>query len=240
MSSTLFKQALFDQLARVGKAVGQGHRLVLLDYLAQGERSVEALAGLTGLSVANTSKHLQQLRQAGLVVARKEGLYVHYRLSDPEVVLLLGVMRRLSERHLAEVETLVQGYLLSRDAMEPLPRETLLARMREGIVTVLDVRPPEEYAAGHLPRAVNIPLRELERRLHELPPGREVVAYCRGAWCVLSFEAVATLRQQGFDARRLEEGFPEWQLAALPVEEGERESWKPVPSVDGGMATVGK
>ncbi|MBF0270990.1 MAG: metalloregulator ArsR/SmtB family transcription factor [Magnetococcales bacterium] len=219
MSSILFKQALFDHLARVGKAVGQGHRLAILEYLAQGERSVEALASLTGLSVANTSKHLQQLRQAGLVVARKEGLYVHYRLSDPEVVTLLGVLRGLAERHLGEVEALVSGYLLARDAMEPVPRETLLARMREGTVTVLDVRPAEEYAAGHLPQAFNIPVRELERRLHELPPDREVVAYCRGAWCVLSFEAVARLRELGFSARRLEEGFPEWRLAALPVED---------------------
>ncbi|MBF0439310.1 MAG: metalloregulator ArsR/SmtB family transcription factor [Magnetococcales bacterium] len=218
MSSKLFKQTLFDHLARVGKAVGQGHRLAMLEYLAQGERTVEALAGLTGLSVANTSKHLQQLRQSGLVFARKEGLYVHYRLSDPDVITLLGVIRRLAERHLGEVEALVNSYLLAKDAMEPLPREALLARMREGTVTVLDVRPPEEYAAGHLPRAFNIPLKELERRLHELPPGREVVAYCRGAYCVLSFEAVAWLREKGFIARRLEEGFPEWKLAAFPVE----------------------
>lgn len=217
MSGISFKQALLDQLARVGKAVGQGHRLALLEYLAQGERTVEALVQLTGLSVANTSKHLQQLRQAGLVVARKEGLYVHYRLSDPEVVTLLGVIRRLSERHLGEVADLVQAYLLSKDGLEPVPREALLARMREGTVTVLDVRPVEEYAAGHLPMAFNIPLRELERRLHELPLDREVVAYCRGAYCVLSFEAVVQLREKGYQARRLEEGFPEWRLAHLPV-----------------------
>ncbi|NGZ06321.1 MAG: metalloregulator ArsR/SmtB family transcription factor, partial [Magnetococcales bacterium] len=213
-----FKQELFDHLARIGKAVGQGHRLAILEYLAQGERSVEVLAQLSGLSVANTSKHLQQLRHAGLVHARKEGLYVHYRLSDPEIITLLGVIRRLSERHLAEVETLVRNYLLAKDDMEPLPRTTLLERMREGTVTVLDVRPHEEYQAGHLPRSFNIPLRELERRLHELPPDREVVAYCRGAYCVLSFEAVARLRKEGFKARRLEEGFPEWQKANLPVE----------------------
>ncbi|MBF0181376.1 MAG: metalloregulator ArsR/SmtB family transcription factor [Magnetococcales bacterium] len=216
-----FKQELFEQLARVGKAVGQGHRLEILEFLAQGERSVEVLSRLTGLTVANTSKHLQQLRQAGLVQARKEGLYVHYRLSDPEVVTLLGVIRRLSERHLAEVNELVGHYLISKDGMEPLPREELLERMRAGTVTVLDVRPPEEYAAGHLPRSFNIPLRELERRLHELPPDREVVAYCRGAFCVLAFEAVARLRERGFAARRLEEGFPEWRRADLPVEQSE-------------------
>ncbi|MEO5346330.1 MAG: metalloregulator ArsR/SmtB family transcription factor [Magnetococcus sp. YQC-9] len=219
--SDSFKQQLFEHLARIGKAVGQGHRLAMLEFLAQGERSVEALAQLSGLSVANTSKHLQQLRQAGLVEARKEGLYVHYRLSDSEIVTLLGVIRRLSERHLTEVDALVRSYLLTKDGMEPLARETLLERMREGSVTVLDVRPHEEYQAGHLPRSFNIPLRELERRLHELPPDREVVAYCRGAYCVLSFEAVARLREKGFAARRLEEGFPEWRQADLPVERSE-------------------
>ncbi|MBF0416781.1 MAG: metalloregulator ArsR/SmtB family transcription factor [Magnetococcales bacterium] len=216
--SSSFKQELFEHLARIGKAVGQGHRLEMLEFLAQGERSVEALARLCGLSVANASKHLQQLRLAGLVQARKEGLYVHYRLSDPEIVTLLGVIRRLAERHLAEVEELVRNYLLTKDNLEPLPREELLSRIHDGSVTVLDVRPHEEYAAGHLPRSFNIPLRELERRLHELPPGREVVAYCRGAWCVLSFEAVARLRERGFVARRLEEGFPEWRHANLPVD----------------------
>lgn len=214
------KQALFEQLARIGKAVGQGHRLALLDSLAQGERTVESLAEVTGLGVANASKHLQQLRQAGLVEARKAGLYVHYRLGDPEVVALLGVLRRIAERRLGEVEELVQSYLVAKDALEPVARGELMERLREGTVTVLDVRPPEEFAAGHLPRAFNIPLKELERRLHELPPGREVVAYCRGAWCVLSFEAVARLRERGFTARRLEEGLPEWRQAGLPVEGG--------------------
>ncbi|MEO5334974.1 MAG: metalloregulator ArsR/SmtB family transcription factor [Magnetococcus sp. YQC-5] len=218
MTGISFKQVLFDHLAHVGKAVGQGHRLVLLEYLAQGERTVDALAQLSGLSVANTSKHLQLLRHAGLVATRKEGLYVHYRLGDPEVVALMGIIRRIAERQMGEVEALVRSYLLAKDNMEPVPRGELLERMREGRITVLDVRPPEEYRAGHLPRAVNIPLRELERRLHELPLDREVVAYCRGAYCVLSFEAVARLREQGWSARRLEEGFPEWQGADLPVE----------------------
>ncbi|NGZ07389.1 MAG: metalloregulator ArsR/SmtB family transcription factor [Magnetococcales bacterium] len=216
-----FKQELFAHLARIGKAVGQEHRLEMLEFLAQGERSVEALARLCQLSVANASKHLQQLRLAGLVMARKEGLYVYYRLSDPQIIALLGVIRGLAERHLTEVGELVRNYLLTKDGMEPLPREDLLQRMRDGTVTVLDVRPPEEYAAGHLPRSFNIPLRELERRLHELPADREVVAYCRGAYCVLAFEAVARLRSQGFRARRLEEGFPEWRQADLPVETNE-------------------
>ncbi|MBF0152371.1 MAG: metalloregulator ArsR/SmtB family transcription factor [Magnetococcales bacterium] len=221
MSSDFFKQELFDHLARIGKAVGQGHRLALLEYLAQGERTVESLAQLAGLSVANTSKHLQQLRHAGLVTARKKGLYVHYALGDPAVVTLLQVIRGIAERRLEEVEALVKNYLLTRDGMEPVPRGELLERMRAGTVTVLDVRPPEEYAAGHLPKAFNIPLRELERRLHELPQEREVVAYCRGAYCVLSFEAVARLREKGFNARRMEEGFPEWRQADLPVEQYE-------------------
>ncbi|MBF0132298.1 MAG: metalloregulator ArsR/SmtB family transcription factor [Magnetococcales bacterium] len=221
MSSDFFKQALFDHLARIGKAVGQGHRLALLEYLAQGERTVESLAQISGLSVANASKHLQQLRHAGLVTARKEGLYVHYTLGDPAVVTLLQVIRGIAERRLGEVDALVQTYLLTRDGMEPIPRGELLERMRAGTVTVLDVRPPEEYAAGHLPKAFNIPLRELERRFHELPQEREVVAYCRGAYCVLSFEAVARLREKGFDARRLEEGFPEWRQDDLPVEQSE-------------------
>lgn len=218
MSRDFFKQELFDHLARIGKAVGQGHRLALLEYLAQGERTVESLAQLSGLSVANTSKHLQQLRNAGLVTTRREKTYIHYALGDQAVVTLLQVIRGIAERRLGEVEALVRNYLQTKDGMEPIPRKELLERMREGTVTVLDVRPPEEYASGHLPKAFNIPLRELERRLHELPQGREIVAYCRGAYCVLSFEAVARLREQGFKAQRLEEGFPEWKLAELPVE----------------------
>lgn len=218
MSSGHFKQDLFAQFARVGKALSNGNRLELLEFIAQGERSVEELARAAGLTVANTSQHLQQLRQAGLVACRKEGLKVYYRVSDDDVLELFGTLRRVAERHLAEVEQLVHTYLTTRDALEPLARSELLDRVRDGLVTVLDVRPAEEYAAGHLPGAVNVPLAQLEEQLDELDPEHEVVAYCRGPHCILAFEAVARLRERGFTARRLEDGFPEWKLAGLPVE----------------------
>ena len=213
-----FKQDLFSQFARVGKALSNANRLELLEFLAQGERSVEALARVSGLTLANTSQHLQQLRQAGLVVARKEGLHVHYRLSGDDVIGVLECLRRVAENHLADVSKLVDSYLTVKDSLEPLPAEELLSRARDGLVTVLDVRPPEEYAAGHLPGAINIPLSELEQHLAELPRENEVVAYCRGPYCVLAFEAVRRLRAQGYQARRLENGYPEWKRAGLPVE----------------------
>ncbi len=219
MSTGSFKQDLFAQFARVGKALSNANRLELLEFLAQGERSVEALARVSGLSVANTSQHLQQLRQAGLVTCRKDGLRVYYSLSGDDVVALLDALRAVAERHLAEVDKLVNTYLTVKDSLEPVPAQELLERARQGLVTVLDVRPPEEYAAGHLPGAVNIPLAELEQRLHELDPGQEIVAYCRGPHCVLAFDAVARLRERGLRARRLENGYPEWKLAGLPVEQ---------------------
>ncbi|MEW6332495.1 MAG: metalloregulator ArsR/SmtB family transcription factor [Pseudomonadota bacterium] len=218
MSRQNLKQQIYSQVARIGKVVGHGHRLELLEYLAQGERTVEALAKLTGLSVANTSQHLRVMRQSGLVQARKDGLYVYYSLADDEIVRLLSSMRKLAETHLADVDRLVRSYLTVKDELEPIPRRELLERARQGIVTVLDVRPPEEYASGHVPGAVNVPLKELAKRLEELPQGQEIVAYCRGPHCVLAFEAVARLRQQGYRARRLEDGFPEWREAGLPVE----------------------
>lgn len=220
MSRQNFKQQLFEQFARVGKALGNGHRLELLEFLAQGERTVEALAGVAGLSVANTSQHLQQLRQAGLVLTRKQGLHVHYRLADPAVADLVAAMQRIAEQQLAEVDRIVRSYLTARDNMEPVSRHDLVQRAARGEVTVLDVRPPEEYAAGHLAGALNIPVPDLERHLAELPRGQEIVAYCRGPYCVLAFEAVARLRAHGFQARRLEDGFPEWKTAGLPVEAG--------------------
>lgn len=220
MSRPNFKQQLYAQLARIGKAVSHGNRLELLEYLAQGERTVEALAELTGLSVANTSQHLRLLRQSGLVDTRKAGLYVFYRLADDEVVRLMASLRALGEAHLADVERLVRSYLTVKDELEPLSRVELLERARENLVTVLDVRPPEEFAAGHLPGAVNVPLQELEARLWKLPRNQEIVAYCRGPHCVLAFDAVARLREKGFRARRLEGGFPEWREAGLPVEPG--------------------
>jgi rhodanese-related sulfurtransferase/DNA-binding transcriptional ArsR family regulator len=218
MSSSHFKHDLFAQFARVGKAMGNGNRLILLEYIAQGERSVDELAKVSGLTVANTSQHLQQLRQAGLVSCRKEGLKVYYTLSSDDVIGLLDALRGVAERHVAEVQRLVDTYLTIKDELEPLPRQELLERVRDGLVTVLDVRPPEEYAAGHVSGAINVPLAELEKHLKELNPEQEIVAYCRGPHCVLAFEAVARLRQQGLRARRLEDGYPEWKTAGLPVE----------------------
>ena len=218
MSRPDFKQQLYSQIARIGRAVGNGHRLELLEYLAQGERTVEALARLASLSMANASQHLQVLRQAGLVSTRREGLYVHYRLAEADVDQLRRVLQQLAQARIAEVEHLVRNYLGVKDSLEAIPCMELLERARAGLVTVLDVRPPEEFAAGHLPGAVNIPLKELEQRIQELPQHQEIVAYCRGPYCVLAYEAVAQLRKQGFSARRMEDGFPEWRLAGLPVE----------------------
>lgn len=224
MSSGNFKHDLFAQFARVGKALSNGNRLQLLEFLAQGERSVEELSNVASLTLANTSQHLQQLRQAGLVSSRKEGLKVYYQLSGDDVVHLLDALRLVAERHVAEVERLVNTYLTIKDNLEPIPRAELLTRVREGLVTVLDVRPPEEYAAGHVPGAVNIPLGELEQRLNELGKEQEIVAYCRGPHCVLAFDAVARLREKGLKARRLEDGYPEWKTAGFPVEENDRET----------------
>jgi rhodanese-related sulfurtransferase/DNA-binding transcriptional ArsR family regulator len=218
VSSASFKHQLFSQFARVAKALGNGYRLELLEFLAQGERSVDALAKLAGLSVANTSQHLQSLRRAGLVSARKDGLRVIYRLADPAVVELLSVLRTLAEKNLAEVGKLVATHLSVKDHLEPVSAAELLQRLRAGAVTALDVRPPEEFAAGHLPGAVNIPLNELEAHLGSLPADQVIVAYCRGPYCVLAYEAVALLRSKGFTAQRLDAGYPEWQHAGLPVE----------------------
>lgn len=218
MSSGHFKQDLFAQFARVGKALSNPNRLELIEFLAQGERSVDQLAKVSGLSVANTSQHLQHLRQAGLVVSRKEGLKVFYRLSGDDVVGLLEVVRGVAERHLAEVNLLVETYLTVKDNLEAIPASELLERARDGLVSVIDVRPPEEFAAGHVPGAVNVPLNELEQYLDSIDPSQEVIAYCRGPHCVLAFDAVARLREKGLTARRLEDGFPEWKKAGLPVE----------------------
>jgi rhodanese-related sulfurtransferase/DNA-binding transcriptional ArsR family regulator len=211
------KQLLYAQFAGVAKALGHGHRLEILELLAQGERSVEALAGRAGLSVANASQHLRLLRRTGLLASRRSGKQVLYRLSDPSVLDLLSALHRVAERSLAEVREVVAGYFHERDALEPVSRRELARRLRDGRVTVLDVRPEDEFAAGHLPRALNIPLRELPRRLRDLPRCREIVAYCRGPYCVLAFEAASLLRKHGFTVRRLEDGYPEWKAAGLPV-----------------------
>lgn len=211
------KQALFEQLAIVGRALGSAARLELVDFLAQGERSVDELAQVANLSVANTSKHLQQLKMAGLVEARRDGKRIRYRLADERVVDAVAKLRELAETNLAEVSDLLDSYLKRRDRLDPIAAEELLGRARDGLVTVIDVRPAEEYRQGHVPGALNVPLDEVEARLSELPRNSEVIAYCRGPWCVLSFEAVARLRKAGFAARRLADGMPEWRRARLPV-----------------------
>jgi rhodanese-related sulfurtransferase len=212
------KRDVFHNLARIGTALSSPVRLEFLELLAQGERSVDQLATLTGVSVANTSQHLQKLKAAGLIVGRKEGQFVYYRLAGDEIVELLGALGRTGAAYLAEVERTVRLYFAAKDDLEPVPARELLERARKGLVTVLDVRPPEEFAQGHVPGAVNIPVHELEKRLAELPRRREVVAYCRGPYCLMSYDAVVLLRKKGLKARRLEDGLPEWRLAGLPVQ----------------------
>jgi len=218
MSTGNFKQDVHAQLARVGKALSNGNRLELLEFVAQGPRSVEELATMTRLSVANASKHLQELRRAGLVQARKEGLRVFYELAGPDVVGLIAALGHVAEMRLAEMEQLVRTYITARDDLEPIPAAELFKRSKLGLVTVLDVRPAREFAAGHLPGAINVPVEDLGKHLRKLPKGREVIAYCRGPYCLLSVDAVALLRTKGFKARRLEDGFPEWKASGLPVE----------------------
>jgi rhodanese-related sulfurtransferase/DNA-binding transcriptional ArsR family regulator len=218
MSSDPAKERLYQAIGRVAAALGSAGRLQLLEFVAQGERSVDALATMTGLSVANTSKHLQALRQAGLVSARKQGLRVYYAIAGDDVSLLLAALRGVAEHRAADVEKLLQAWLAHRDELEPVPARVVLERVKRGLVTVLDVRPAEEYAAGHLPGAINVPVERLEKYLSKLPKRKEVVAYCRGPYCLMSFEAVEKLRKRGFKAKRLENGYPEWRAAGLPVE----------------------
>jgi DNA-binding transcriptional ArsR family regulator/rhodanese-related sulfurtransferase len=218
MSNPNVRSELFEQFARIAKALASAKRLELLEFLAQTERSVEALARMTELSVANTSQHLQQLRQAGLVDARKEGLRVFYRLAGDGIVRLLAALRAVGQERLAEVDKLVRLYFESKDSLEPVPARELMQRAKKGLVTVLDVRPPEEFAAGHIRGAINVPVTDLKKHLREIPRDQEVVAYCRGPFCLMAFEAVAELRNRGRKARRLQDGFPEWKSAGLPVD----------------------
>jgi rhodanese-related sulfurtransferase/DNA-binding transcriptional ArsR family regulator len=217
-SSESPKRLLFREFAAVAKAIAHEHRLELLEALAQGERSVETLADCAGLSVANASQHLQRMRRAGLIEARREGKFIYYRLSDNAVLDLISALARIGERHVAEVDKIVRTYFTNRDAMEPVSRSNLLSRMKKGDVQVLDVRPEDEFALAHLPGAINIPLGKLKRKLAMLDSNKEIVAYCRGPWCILSFEAVALLRTKGFRVRRLEDGLPEWRAANLPID----------------------
>ena len=216
-----FKDAIYEQFARIGKAVASPKRLELLDLLCQGQKSVETLARETGLSLANASQHLKVLRAARMVDAEKQGLYVMYRLADQKVCEFFRSMRVLAEHRLAEVEQIKRRFLHDREGMEPVDRESLLERVKDGAVTVLDVRPVEEYRAGHIPGALSVPLSQLKQLLSRLPKDREIVAYCRGPYCVLSVDAVDMLRNQGFKAVRLEEGVQDWRYLGFPVAVGD-------------------
>lgn len=217
-SSRGVKATLHESFAEIAKAAAHPHRLALLEQLAQGERNVDALAERVGLTIANASQHLQSMRRAGLLAARREGKFTLYRLADDSVLALLDAIGAVAERNVAEVKAVVTGYFNARDDMEPVSRRELKKRISAGTVTVLDVRPAEEFALGHVPGAVNIPTAELKRRLSELPRSKEIVAYCRGPYCVFAFEAVAALRHAGYKARRLEDGLPHWRAAGFPVE----------------------
>jgi len=215
-----FKDAVFDQFARIAAGFASPKRLELIDLLAQAERPVEALAAEANLTVANTSRHLQILKAANLVTARKEGLQVFYRLADPIVQNGYRALQQLAEARLAEMGRLVDDYFANADGLEPVERAELLRRARSRDVVVIDVRPPEEYAAGHVAGALSVPLAQLERRLAKLPKAKRIVAYCRGPYCVLAAEAVRRLRTRGYHAERLKEGYPEWRDAGFPVQVG--------------------
>lgn len=229
MKAREFKDAAFEQLGRVAAALASPKRLELLDLLAQGERPVDALAAQCGLEIANASRHLQVLRAARLVEPRRQAQRVFYRLASPAVLDLCRALRVAAEERLAELPRLAGAYFGAVDGIEPVAHDELLKRVKRGEAVVVDVRPREEFAAGHIAGAISMPLAELERRLAELPPGAEIVAYCRGRYCVLSAEAVHLLRRRGRVARRLAEGFPDWRDAGLPVSagaDGPRPRWR--------------
>jgi rhodanese-related sulfurtransferase len=213
-----FKDRLFGQFARVGKALASPRRLEIVDLLAQGERTVEEIARETAMSVASASQHLQVLKAARMVEVRREGLYAHYRLADEDVFRTWQAVRALAESRLSEVDGVVEAYLADRDALEAVDATELMERLNEGSVVVLDVRPEAEYRGGHIPGALSVPVDALEAALQTLPRDREIVAYCRGPYCVFSDEAVALLRSRGYRARRLRQGLPDWRAAGMPVE----------------------
>jgi len=215
-----FKDRLYGQFARIGKALASPHRLEILELLAQGERTVESLAAEIGISLANASQHLQGLREAGLVDSRKEGLYVHYRLADDAVLALSKAIRMVAERRLAELDRLVRDHFGDRADPEPVAMDDLLKRARSGNVVILDTRPASEYIAGHIAGAISVPVDELQERIGKLPKSKEYVAYCRGPYCIYADRAVEILRKGGRKARRLLDGYPEWKVAGHPVEEG--------------------
>lgn len=211
------KKALYAEFAALAKSLGSPNRLGLLEHLAQGECGVETLAGRVGLSVANTYHHLQQMKRTGLVKTRRDGKFILYRLADDSILDLTAALSRAACRTMAQVDSIRRAYFHDRDALQPVSRDELLQGLRDGLVNLIDTRPADEFATGHLTGAINIPLEELETRLEAPDPHIEIVAYCRGPWCVFSFEAVAILRSCGFRARRLDGGYPEWKAAGLPT-----------------------
>jgi rhodanese-related sulfurtransferase len=216
-----FKSQLYEQFARIGKALANPHRLELLEVLAQCERSVEALAEETGMTIANASQHLQILRAVHLVEVRREGVFMYYRLADESVFTLWQAMRSVGEAQLAEIDRVVDTFLHDRQHLQPITAQELLSRLNDEQVIVLDVRPIEEYTVGHIPHARSMPITELEARLSEVPTDKEIVAYCRGPYCVFADEAVRLLLQHGYNASRLQEGLPDWHLLGFPIETGE-------------------
>lgn len=218
MDHRTFKSEVNEQFARIAKAIANAHRLEMVDVLAQGERSVEALAKETGLSIANASQHLQALREAFLVTSRRDGLHIYYRLADPAVFRLVQIIREVAEHQLAEVERIVSTFLTDRKSFEPITLNELLTRLHEPGLVILDVRPALEYAQGHIPGARSIPVEELKAHLGELSPTQEIIAYCRGPYCVFADEAVEILVESGYQARRMREGYPDWKLANLLTE----------------------
>ncbi len=213
-----YREKLYDQFARVGKSVCHGRRIELLELLNQGEHTVESLARESGLSLANTSRHLRQMRQSGLVKSRKEGQHVHYHLADPAMTEVVRLLRQVAERRLVEVRKLMRGYLGENESSSAIRSEGLIEAQQEGDITVLDVRPSSEYTSGHIPGAISTPLLDFASHIATLPKDKQVVVYCRGPYGILAREAVTHLREQGFRAERLADGLPEWRQAGYPVE----------------------
>ena len=233
MAQRDFKDPIYAQFARIGHALGSPRRIELLDLLAQGEKTVELLAEQSAMPVKNTSAHLRVLRQARLVETRRQGTFVHYRLAGDDVVELLRSLQSVARHRLAEVEKVTNLYLTKRDELQPVTRQELRRLVRDGLVTVIDARPREEYEAGHIPGALSVPVGELKRRLAQIPKNREVIAYCRGPYCVYSLEVVTLLRKHGYQARRAEEGLPEWRASGFPMESG-------APQAKGNTQRIGR
>jgi rhodanese-related sulfurtransferase/DNA-binding HxlR family transcriptional regulator len=218
MADRAAKDALYNGLATVAKALGSGRRAEIVDVLAQGERSVEDLAGEIGQTVANTSQHLQHLLRAGLVRTRRDGTRIHYSLTSPRVGELWAAVRDVAGSQLAELDQLATAYLGDRSTLDTMPHKELAKRLRDGDVIVLDVRPEPEFRTGHISGAISVPIEEITRRLRTIPKNRQIVAYCRGPYCVYAYDAVRTLKRRGYEAARLDDGYPEWARAGLPVD----------------------